>query len=564
MAVRAKIFFLTETLTSGPAEDRQTFSVSQLMPEGAMLIALDGGSEGWSGTARDAKADIELIPGNGVVLAADGMALMATVPGYPQMVRLKQGLGEKVSIDLDPLFYVSEDGWMVKMNLYPPVSGNSLPSVAEIVAMLAKAGIRSGVREKNIAACLAAVNTDQLPHKNHVIARGRLPVQGENAWLRIDIAAGAQVGKELGDGHMDFRERHVFTGVDKGQLLATKVPATAGLPGVNVYGHEVPQVPGRDLVIKTGDDVLYNEVTGEIHAAVAGVLSAVTNTSVRVTAKLVIPGDIDFQTGNVESRAAVQIGGSLKPGFKVITGGDVLVGGSVESAHIHSRANVVISGGIMGKGACVEAEGDVDVPVIDNGLIACKGSVRVSREVYYAEIRCLQDIVLQGQARVVSSDLFAGGSITAVEVDTQTSPNSLLAAATMPERYARHYKLLKAFHQAQAAVDAWYRRFGEAEVNAALADLQEDLADAKASLVSYNLIPGVGEHDRLGGLRYACRQKITIKGTIRSGAVIRIGNIEATLHKNYSEGHFMLNGDTGRLEFHSDSKSPKAIAVEVV
>lgn len=564
MAAGLKIFFLTETLTSGSEEDRQTFTISQLMPAGAILVALEDGSQGAAGKAVNAKAEIELIPGEGVELSADKRALLATSPGYPQMVRAKEASGEKIIIDLEPLFFISEDGWTVKMNLYPPVAGNSLPGSGEIMAMLEKAGVRSGVREKNITACIVAVRNEQRPHKNQVIARGRLPVNGENGWLRIDIAVGTQVGKELGDGHMDFRERHVFTGVDKGQLLATKVAATAGLPGVNVYGHEVPQIPGRDLVIKTAEDVLYDETTGEIHAAIAGVLSAVTDTSVRVTAKLSISGDIDFQTGNVESRDAVEISGSVRPGFKVTTGGDVLIGGSVESAHISSRGNVIIRGGIMGEEARVEAAGDVDIPVIDNGSISCKGSVRVSREAYYAEIRCLQDIVFTGQARVVSSDLFAGGSITAVEVDTDTSPNSLLAAATMPERYARYYKLLKTFHQAQAAVDAWHRRYGAAVGSDELTELKEELADAKSSLASYNLVPGVGEYDRSGGLRYACRQKITIKELIRSGAVIRIGNIEATLKKSYREGCFVLNSDTGKIEFHSDGNGLKAAAIEEV
>jgi len=564
VAERVKIFFLTETFASGQGEDRQTFAVSQLMPAGAMLVALEGGTQGSSGKASEAKAAIELVPGNGVEFSADRRALLAITPGYPQMVRIKEGMGEKVIIDLEPLFSISEDGWTAKMNLYPPVAGHPLPDAPEIMAMLEKAGIRWGVREKNIAACIAAVQTEQRPHKNQVIARGRLPVNGENAWLRIDIAVGTQAGKELGDGHMDFRERHLFTGVDKGQLLATKVSATAGLPGVNVYGHEVPQIPGKDLTIKTTEDVRYDEGTGEIHAAIAGVLSAVTDSSVRVTAKLVVSGDINFQIGNVESRDAVEISGSVKPGFKVTTGGDVVIGGSVEAAHVSSRGNVVILGGIVGEEATVEADGDVDIPVIDNGSISCKGSVRVSREAYCAEIRCLQDIIFTGQAKVVSSDLFAGGSITVVEVDTDTSPNSLLAAATMPERYVRHCKLLKAFHQAQAVVDTWHRRFGSVAANSELDELNEELAEAKASLASYNLVPGVDEHDNSAGLRYACRQKITVKGTIQSGAVIRIGNVATTLKKTYTEGHFALNIESGKLEFHSDSKGPKAVAVEQV
>jgi uncharacterized protein len=562
--VRLKIYFRTETVTLGEGQDRQTFSVSQLMSAGAKLVALEDGGQTPAKQGNEAESGIELVPGDFVEFSADKNALLAKTPGYPQMVRMKDGKGERVVVDLEPLFQVSEDGWTAKMNLYPPLADGALPNLGEFMEMLKNSGVRWGVREKNIAAGIAAVKTDQTPLKNQVVARGRLPVNGEDAWLRIDVAVGEQSGKESGDGHIDFRERRLFTPVDKGQLLATKVPATAGLAGINVFGHELPQKPGKDLALKTAEDIVYNAETGELHAAIAGVLSVVTDTCVKVTAKLVISGDIDFHTGNVESRDAVEISGSIKPGFKVTAGGDVVVGGSVESSRILSHGNVIIRGGAMGDEAAIEADGDVDIAVIDNGSIVSKGSVRVARELYYAEIRCLRDIICTGSARVVSSELFAGGSITVNDVDTDTSPNSLLAAATMPERYARHYKLLKAFHQAQAAVDAWHRRFGSDVASDDLDELNEELTDAKTSLMAYNLVPGVDEHDRSGGLRYACRQKITIKGIIRGGAIIRIGNTEATLKKAFVEGYFALNGDTGKLEFHYDSKSQRALPIEQV
>lgn len=333
---RLKVFFLTETLTCGTEEVPQTFTVSQLMAAGATLAALEEGGQG---------VEIDLVAGDFVELSAQKNALLAKIPGYPQMVRIKEGRGERVVIDLEPLFQISADGWTVKMNLYPPLAGDNLPGAADFMAMLASAGVRWGIREKSLTACIDLVKGENRPLKNQVIARGRLAVNGENAWLRIDIAVGAQAGKELGDGSIDFRERQLFTGVDKGQLLATKVAATAGIPGVNVYGHEIPQIPGKDLTIKTGEDILYNQETGEIHAAIAGVLSVVSDTCVKVSGKHVISGDIDFHTGNIDSRDAVEISGSVRPGFKVTTGGDVVVGGSVESARVVSRGNVVIRGG---------------------------------------------------------------------------------------------------------------------------------------------------------------------------------------------------------------------------
>jgi uncharacterized protein len=562
LAARLKIYFRTETMTCGQGEGHQDFLVSDLMPAGSTLVALQGDDQGAASRDDKAAEGCRLVAGDFVEMTADQRALVAIVQGYPHLIRVKEGEGEQVRVDVEPLVAASADGWTAKLTLYPPLAGSALPEPAEILSLLDQAEIRWGVREKNIAACIQAVNTEQRPQKQQVIARGRPPIPGENGWLRIGVEIGAQAGKEMGDGRMDYRERRLFIGVDKGQLLATKVPATAGIPGINIYGQEVAQVPGRVLTIKTGEDVLYDAETGEIRAAFAGVLSVVTNTGVKVTAKHVLSGDIDFNTGNIDSGNAVEIGGSVKPGFKVVTGGDLLIGGSVESAHVLSHGNVVIRGGMMGKEASLEADGDVDIPVVDNGSVSSKGSVRISREVYHAEIKSLADISCTGQAKVVSCELFAGGSITVNDVDTDTSPNSLLAAATLPERYVRHQKLLKAYHQAQAAVEAWYRRFGGSGAHTQLVELQEELADAQASLASYNLVPVVGEHNRADGLRYACCQRITVQGTVRAGAVIRIGNSETTLKKNFHEGYFALNGETGKLQFHTTSKGLCAATVE--
>ena len=559
---KVKIFFRTEMMSCGEAEDLQTFTVNQLMPAGSMLVALEG--EEKAVQAFDVKGTVDLVPGKFVELSSGKRSLLATEPGYPSLSRKRFGSGEKLFVDLEPLVLIGEDGWTVKMTLYPPLDGTTLPDIGEILALLAKKDVRWGVREKNIAACIAAVKSSGRPQKNQVIARGRLPVNGENARLRVDIVTGEQAGRELGDGRIDFHERRLFVGVDKGQLLATKVSATVGIPGVNIYGQEIPQIMGRDLTIKTGEDILFDAETGEVRAAFAGVLSVVSDNCVRITDKHVISGDIDFHTGNIDSRAAVEIGGSVNPGFTVIGGGDVLIGGSVESAHVVSHGNVVIQGGITGKEALVEADGDVEVPVIGNGRISCQGGVTIAREAYYAEIKSLHDITFAGPTKVVGSTLFAGGSITVTDVDTETSPNSMLAVATVPERYSRYQKLLKDVMVAQTAVDNWLRRFGATIDSDNFNELQEELDEAKKSLNTYNLVPGAGERDKAGGVRYACRQKITVGGAIQAGAVIRIGNTEATLQKLYKEGVFALNSDTGQIEFHAKKRGPLGEIIEVI
>lgn len=556
MALTVKIFFKTETITCGKDEEKQKFEISQLMPAGASLAALEGDSETSSKTSSDQKGDIELVQGSFVEFSADKRALLATQPGYPRLTKKKEGSGERIVIDLEPLLSISDDSWSVKMTLYPSLEETELPDSGEILALLKKADVRWGVREKNIEACIKTVENEKKPLKNHVVARGRLPVNGKNARLRIDIESGAQPGKKLEDGRMDYRERQVFIGVDKGQLLATKIHATTGLPGLNIYGHEVPQVPGKDIVVKSAADVVFNEKTGEIRAAIDGVLSVVNDTGVKVNSKHVISGDIDYETGNIDSRDAVDISGSVKPGFKVATGGDVVIGGNLESAQVVSRANILIRGGMTGKGSTLQAEGDVDIPFIEGGSIACKGSVKITHEAYYADIRCLQNISFEGEAKVVGSKLFAGGSIAVIQADTNTSPNSFLAAATDHERYSHYQKLLENVHQAQAAVESWRRRFGPDVTSDDLRKLEGKLMAALSAMTSFNFVPASDSDDKAGGLRYACIQKISIADTILTGAVIRIGNTETTLKKNYKDGHFSLNSETEKIEFHANGKHP--------
>lgn len=556
MATRLKLHFREEERSVGEGESLVAFMARSLVAEGAVLVNLEGDP------GDDER--FELLAEEGVELSADRRALLATVAGYPHLTREREGDKERITVRLEPLVVIDKDGWMARMSLFPPPNGESLPDVAGLVAMLRQGGVRSGIRENNIAAALAVVKGEGVPCRNQVVARGRLPVNGENARLRLDIVVGAQVGEELGDGQMDYRERNLFTEVEKGQLLATKIPATNGLAGVNVYGHQVPQQPGKDLLLKTGEDVTYDPASGELRAAVAGVISAVSESLVKVTSKLTLPGDVDFQTGNVRSRDAIEIAGSVQPGFVVRAGGNVAIGGTVEGATIECGGNVLVRGSVSGEEALVQADGDVEVPVLAHGTIVCKGSVRIGREAYYAKIRSLGDITLVGEAQVLGCELLAGGSIVAGQVDTEFSPNSLLGAAVVPERYARYYQLLKSYHQAQAKVNAWRRRFGEAAGGEEIEELEEELADAGRAVATFNLIPHAGERDRIGGLRHACRQRITIGGAIRLGAVIRIGNSEATLKKDYAEGYFALNGESGRIEFHRSAKGPFAVGPEVV
>ncbi len=548
-----KQHFRTGTIRVGDGEELRSYEVSQWLPAGALLVSLEQAGDGSSTSASE--TEIVLVPGNHVEFSADKRGLLAVAAGYPRLTTRKEGSARIVTVDLEPMVVAGEDGWSAKMTLYPPFDGGAMPDEQEIKAELERIGVRWGIRERVIAGMLEQVPADKTPLVGQIIARGRMPVNGQNGRLRIEVTVGVQAGEEQADGSMDFKERNMFIGVDAGQLLATRIPATAGLPGINVFGHEVPQVPGKDLVIKNTADIRYDEQTGQIRAAFGGVLTVINDTTVKVTSKQVISEDLDYSTGNVRSKGGVDIGGSVRPGFLLKAGGDAIVSGMVESAQIQGGANVLIRGGVTGKQSSIEAEGDVFVHYIEEGRISCNGSAHISQEAYFAEVNSLGAITCGAESRVIGSRLFAGGSVTLVQVDSETSPHSHLAAAVDYRRYQRYRQLVDKRTVSEEAVFKLRHRLGPGGTSPDLTDLEEDLAHCRKALQDFNLIPASPDDDTLGGLRYACGQKIEIAGIIQAGATIRIGNSEAVLKHTCREGYFALNSETEKITFYS-SKNP--------
>ncbi|MCB2215808.1 DUF342 domain-containing protein [Desulfofustis glycolicus] len=546
-----KQHFRTGTVKVGEGEEVRSFEVSPWLPAGTLLASLKTDS-----SAPDDKEAQEtvLAPGPHVEHSADKRGLLAAVSGYPRLSTKKEGSTRVVIVEIEPLLVISEDGWSVKLNLYPPIDGYPAPDQQQILEQLEQAGVRWGVREKAIAGALDKVHGERTPVPGLVIARGRMPVNGQNGKLRIEVQVGEQPGREQSDGSIDFKERNVFIGVDADQLLATRIAATAGLPGINVYGHEVPQLPGKELSVKSGADIVYDEQTGQIRAACGGVVSVINDTTVKVTSKQVISEDIDFTTGNVRSKGGVEVGGSVKPGFILKAGGDVLVNGIIESGQV-AGANVIARGGVTGKQSIIEAGGDVFLYYLEEGRVVCHGAVHIAKEAYFADVRCHGSVTSGAESRIIGSKLFAGGSLSLVQVDTDSSPHSSLAVAVDFERFERLGQLIERQKACEEVVFRLRHRLGPGGTSPDLEEHEEELADCRRALQDFNLIPVSADDDTAGGLRFACGQKIEIAGIIQAGATIRIGNSEAILKHTCREGFFALNSETQKITFYS-SRNP--------
>jgi uncharacterized protein len=126
-----------------------------------------------------------------------------------------------------------------------PHSGAGSPvAIEDIEKELSGLGITYGIDHDLIHTTLKEVNKAGKSIGNIIIAKGNPPQKGEKA--RVDV----KIGRDAPN-----RDPKASVMVNPGQVVAIKTPATSGTPGKNIFGEDVPAVPGDDIPFLAGENV---------------------------------------------------------------------------------------------------------------------------------------------------------------------------------------------------------------------------------------------------------------------------------------------------------------------
>lgn len=503
---------------------------------------------GTAGKTRPSKPVI-LFAGPHTELSAAGDALFATVAGYPQVVKERVADQEKLTITIVPLVCISADGMEAAITLYPPPSGSPLLSVDEMVELLGREGICYGLNREILQDALERSRSERKIISGILVAMGLRPIPGIDASLRFDLEVGSIPGKMLGDGRIDFHERRMFTGVRKGQRIAVKVPATKGTPGSDVLGKPIAQREGKDLRVRAGDNVVFDEASGEIRAMRSGVLTVVQNT-IKVTPKLTIAGDIDLKTGNIDAQDAVEIGGTVQPGFQVKAHGDLLISGGIRSAIVRSRGNVVVREGAGGRQTTIHAAGDIDIAFVEQVGMTAGGSIVIRKNIYHSRIFAGGDIVCRTDSRVFGGILMAGGNLVVGGVGSDTAPPTLIAAGTDGKRYLRHEALSQEIHEKEEELEHCLQLHGHNSGLPFHQIMTGELEEMHRELERLNLASDIRDETAEDSAQKLRGRAITVQGLVHAGTQLRIGNVTMVLETSMTACKFTLSKDLQEIVAH--------------
>lgn len=181
-----------------------------------------------------------------------------------------------------------------------------------------------------------------------VIARGKPlvpPVEGELELL-CDLESRAVVANQQ-DKKVDYRQKNVINSVQAGDVLAKWKPCQYGKPGFNVYGEQInPPLPKR-TELKVGAGVKLVD-GGRIAVAEIDGRPTMERGRLCVKPQLVISGDVDMDTGNIEFTGDVIILGNVCESLTVRAGGAIDVKGSVFHATLSSGGSITIGKNLIG------------------------------------------------------------------------------------------------------------------------------------------------------------------------------------------------------------------------
>ena len=280
--------------------------------------------------------------------------------------------------------------------LIHPTKLHVIPGYSEIEETLVKRKIFSVLSKDKVEKQLNEIDVSNPKIHRITAATGREPVNGYEEYFTPLIKIEKDAGKILEDGSIDFKEVSSVIEVKKGQEILKKVPAVPTEDGYDIFGENVPaEIQNTDGYQKGGNIVQSGHDEFIYVSSINGCLE-VKKKLISISPVVVIKGDVDYESGNIDFDGSVQINGSVLSGFSVKAKDNIMVEKNVEDAHIEAGGNVKVKLGIGGKGTTIVLAG---------------GTVR-AKFVINSAIESVKEIVIEDS--IINSTVFSNDRIVVV------------------------------------------------------------------------------------------------------------------------------------------------------
>ncbi len=334
---------------------------------------------------------------------------------------------------------ISEDGMLATLavRMDRPIALN----YEDVMAALNAHSIVYGVDHAFIRRCIQDHNANPgLEDREYIVARGTPPAPGQAG--RVDVLVAPPPPVSIDDhGRADFRAVQRYVTVEKGQVLAKRIPATAGQPGIDVFGKEVAPPKPFDPPLDDGPNISYIPGSGEYIARIRGVFVH-NGDAIDVNPVLIVTGNVGLESGNLNYDGHVRIGGTIERGSEAVASGDMEVGGGVESGTVRVGGSLYVKKGINTRQeGVVRVSGSLESIFIDNSALYVEGDVRVFKSITASHITTLGAVSLSAsQSTLTGGEVIAFGGVAADIIGSRTETPTRLVIGEH-QKNMQYYKV---------------------------------------------------------------------------------------------------------------------------
>ena len=318
-----------------------------------------------------------------------------------------------VEISVDPNFTTAF------MEVTPPQNDGMDVTLDQIKKAIVEKGIYFGVFED----ALSTVVDHKRYGENICIARWQAPVDGVDGTIKYHFDKDSVIAPvEDEHGTVDFKNLGLVKNIFKGTPIADITLPTEGEPGKDISGKPVPQHIGVPVSVNLGNGTVLTEDGLQIIASVDGNLRYLGGAFV-VEEELLVRGDVDVKTGNIDFIGNVIIKGNVLEGYSVISKKNITINGTVTSATIKADGDITIRLGSINSD--IDSKGNVKLGFCENSKIRCDNDVEAATFVG-GEVYAGQNILASGKGVMMGGKYTALKNIEAATIGSEGYAKTVL------------------------------------------------------------------------------------------------------------------------------------------
>lgn len=223
-------------------------------------------------------------------------------------------------------------------------------------------------------------------------------------------------------GVVDYKNLGLINNITAGTPIAEISFPTEGEPGIDITGMKVAQKVGTPARYNVGAGTQLVNGDTQIVAAINGNLVFKGGAFV-VEEKIIINGDVDVSSGNVDFIGDVMVKGGVFEGFRVASKRSITIMGLVTSAEIVADGDVMVKGGVIN--SKVVSKANVKVGFCENSDITANGNIE-SPSFVGGEIFASEKIIASGKGVMVGGKYTALNGVEASVIGSENYTKTLV------------------------------------------------------------------------------------------------------------------------------------------